>query len=330
MRVRLGILGCVHMFSSVRFAARSFGIDLRSACRWVTRTPAVSLPIVVTLALALAANSIAFGFVHGILLKSLPYPNPETLVLVTTYDFSGVEHQPLTPVYGALRTQSTGLWPLAAYDGRDVTVGLANGVQGFRLAEVSGDFFKTFGVKPMMGRDFVPADEQPGTRIVVIGYAFWERALHRSQGVGSSLNIEGQAYTIVGIMPRGFSFPAGNTELWTPMGLVASGHVRVDTMGSARRTGMLPLAIIGRLKSDIRSVRAEAAALFSRFSFEQPRQISVISLLDATVGNIRLLLWLSQAAVLLLLAAAIGNVSSILLSAAAERRTVLALSLIHI
>src|SRR5262249_2445176 len=194
--------------------------DLRFGARMLMKEPGFTLIAVITLALGIGANSTIFSIVNAVLLRPLPYPNPERIVSVNYYrkteDFGragGVE-------FMDWRDQSKMFEQIAAYpsDTADLT---GNG-EPERLAAgyVSSGLFATLGVEPLIGRVFTPAEDQPGGEpVVILSHSLWQRRFGGDpKMIGRALVLGGQSRMVIGIMPPGFQFPR-EIDLWLPLAL---------------------------------------------------------------------------------------------------------------
>ena len=191
--------------------------DFRLALRSVSRSPGYAAIAVVTLALGIGATTTIFSVVNGIFLRPLPYPSAERLMEVRTVYENGFQGSFSYPDFEDLRDQNRTFAGLAAYTNR--TASAATGEQGFRVAwtRVSPGFLSVIGVPPALGRGFTADEEQTGGPVAVVSYGYWQNRLAgRSDFASQSVRVNEQTYTVIGVMPRGYDFPAG-TDLWAPL-----------------------------------------------------------------------------------------------------------------
>jgi len=228
--------------------------DLRYALRALGRAPAFTAIAVATLALGIGANTAIFSAVRAVLLRPLPYPEPQELVqaLVIFRSDTGTAYSPSDFV--DMRKENASLSGLAAVNARSYALTDAGDPEQVQAAAVTGDFFPVLGVPALRGRALLPGDDAPGaTRVVTISHALWTRRFGGDAAVvGRSIRLDGQSYDVVGIMPPGFSFPAG-AELWTPMGFTAA--------DLATQRGAHYLDVIGRLRPAVPVERAQVEAI---------------------------------------------------------------------
>jgi hypothetical protein len=192
--------------------------DLRLALRSVARSPGYAAIAVVTLALGIGATTAIFSVVNGTFLRPLPYPNAERLIQVrTVFEDGGIIPPFSYPDFEDLRDQNRTLAGLALYAFRTASAATAD--QGFRVAwtQVSPGFLSVIGVPPALGRAFTADEEQTGGPVAIVSYGYWQsRLAGRSDLASQSVRVNDQTYEVIGVMPRGYDFPAG-TDLWAPM-----------------------------------------------------------------------------------------------------------------
>src|SRR5262249_8594914 len=195
--------------------------DLRYGLRMLIKSPGFTAVAVLALALGIGANTATFSLADAILLRPLLLKDLERLVIVAdaiegaATDFN----QPISPAdFLDFREQSKTLDHLSAYTWWNANLtgsGDPERVQGFL---VTADFFEALGEKPLLGRTFFPNEDQPGLeRVVVLGHGLWERRYGADPKVlGSTVELNGQSYQVIGVMPKDFRYPAP-AELWAPL-----------------------------------------------------------------------------------------------------------------
>jgi macrolide transport system ATP-binding/permease protein len=305
----------------VEFKLETVVEDLRFALRQFRRNPGFAATAIVILALGMGASVAIFAFVDAALLKPLPYAQPWRLVSVRERgaNFSG---GPLSyPDYVDWKRTNTVFSSMAAYGGTGYDLSTPSGTEPAPGARVGTEFFRTLGIKPALGRDFESREELPGASpVVMLSYGAWTRRYGgRADVVGRAVTLSGEAYTVIGILPREFQFaPRDNAEFWTPL---------VPTRECDKRRSCHDLSALARLKAGATVAGAQdqietIAAQLERMYPDSNRGqgASVISLSEAIVGDIRpiLLVLLGGAGLLLLIACV--NVSSLLVVRAESRR----------
>ena len=222
--------------------------DLRYAVRTLAKTPAFSMVAILSLALGIGANAALFGRVDVMLLRALPVRKPQYLVEFARAARDGMMTNLPYPVFEYLRRDNTVLSEVFAIDWTS-PVFRAGGLSERATAhEVSGSFFPSLGVEPLMGRAIGPDDDKAGAanRVAVLGYAFWSRRFGRDPStLGASVRLAGEPFTMVGIMPpEFFGLDRGRVpDLWTP--LAADPHPG-------------QVWVLGRLRPGVSVARAQA------------------------------------------------------------------------
>jgi len=304
--------------------------DLKFALRQLLKSPGFTAVAVLTLALGIGANTALFSVIYGVLLKPLPYPEPERLV--TLWERSperGIEQERVSgPNYLDWRAQNSVLEDLAVspgWDGaEDFNLLLPDGTTKVRSSYTSSSLFTTLGARPLLGRTLLPEeDAKEGSRAVVLSHGLWQRHFGGDSNVlGRTLAVDTYGrrdYTIVGVMPPGFGQPSRN-ELWLPLGWMG---VTLDSRRNAHWHN-----VIARLKPGVtmEQARAELSGIQARILRDNPgmgigSEVAVVPLVEQALGrNLHLglrILWAVVAGVLLI---ACANLANLLLARAASRQ----------
>jgi len=308
----------------VGFPAETVLQDVRFALRQMTRNPGYAMLAVLILAIGMGVSVAIFGFVDAALIEPLPYAQPGRLVAV---DESG-EAFPRSNLslldYKDWKRLNKSLGSLDVYTGMGYLLHSSSGTEPVPAARVSDGFFDTLGVHAMLGRTFLAGEDQPGrAKIVVLAYGAWlKRFGGRRDIVGRSVNLSGEDYTIVGVLPREFAFaPRGGTEVWAPL---------LDPTPCEKRRSCHNLDGVGRLREGVteQSALADLKGIAAQLEIQYPdsnrhQGASLIPLSELIVGNIRpVLLILLCGAGLLLIIACINVASLLLVRSEARRREV--------
>ncbi len=298
--------------------------DLRYAFRRLVAAPAFSLLAILTLALGIGANTAIFSVIHAILLRPLPYPEADRLVLLTEWSEQVPEMSFSVANLKDLRDQSRTIESLVGYQRLEFVFAAGAGdperVQGRR---VTSGLVATLGKPPIAGRSFTPEEDQPGAeRVVLLGEGFWERRFGRNPGVvGSSLDLSGESFTVIGVLPRTLHGSWRDVDVFTSLLCLE------ETMGGEANRGNHPgIYVVGRLASGVSvdQARNEIKQIAGRLAEEYPnsnarQSMTLESLQESFVGDLRPALLILLGAVLCVLLIACANVANLLLARAAGR-----------
>jgi putative ABC transport system permease protein len=295
--------------------------NLKSAFRFIRKSPTFSITVILTLALAIGANSAVFSAIDAILLKPLPFPDADQLMLVEQHNSKSaavLTRVAPTRLDDWNRLNST-FQALTGYYSEDVSESTGALPEKVTRAWVSSRFFQVWGLVPASGREFTPEEETlNGPNAVLISDRFWRRRFNTDPGIlGKNLRLDGRLYPIVGVMPPSFLFPDREADLWSP---IPSGL----TIGRARENNWF--VVIGRLKSGatVAQARADLATIQAQLGRQFPEtdnlSVTVEALKENTVSASRRSLWLLFGSVSLLLLIACTNIIALLLSRSAQRQ----------
>jgi len=286
--------------------------DIRYGLRSLMKRPAFTVVAVITLGLGIGVNTAIFSVINAVLLRPLPYANPERLITFRSNqsapDLADVEAQSKTiSRFGGMVMQ-----PLAYTAGPEP-------IQ-FQIGQVTGGFFETLGVQPQMGRYITTEDDKVGAPfVVVLGHDLWVKQFNRdAQIVGKTIPLSGNVYTVIGVMPASFIAPRDTTEAWTP--------VHVSNPLAANFRGVHFLRTYGRLADGVSldQARAEMTVIDKNLAAQYPadnknRSSVLFGLHERIVGDSRRSLLILFAAVSFVLLIACANFANLLLARAAER-----------
>lgn len=292
--------------------------DTRHALRRLIRAPGATLTAVLTLSLGVGGTTAMFSVVDGVVLKPLPYPEPDRLVAVWERTDGGEEASTSFLNFQDWRAGTRSVEAMAAYTAsRPATVLTANGGVWGRVASVSSDFFDVVGTEPLLGRSFGPDENRPGgPPLAVVSHDFWRDALGAPPALnGVAVNLEGVSHDVIGVMPAILDVPSA-TDVWLPLERAVPWTTRgnhvVRVLGRLRADATLATA-----RDDLNAVQARTRA---RHGEGEAAGVSVRALHDQIVGDTTrpLAVLLAAAAVLMLVACT--NVASTLLARGLARR----------
>ena len=306
--------------------------DLRYGVRMLLKQPAFTCVAVITLALSIGANTAIFSVVNAVLLRPLPFPQSDDLIMVTMANPRlGEDHIPLSVAdFLDWRSQNQAFEDLAAFT--DNWFSLTGDAEPERLrgAWVTAGFFSTLKAQPLVGRTFVAGEDAPGgAPLVILSQRLWQRHFGSNpQVIGQAITLNGRSRTVVGVMPTGFSFPPddetslpGEVDLWA-----------LHTLTPPERRGPYYLYGIGRLKSGVQlqQAQSELNSIGLRMRQDNPltnaeTTLAARSLKEVMVGDVRRMLFVLLGGVAFVLLIASVNVANLSLSRATARGSEMAI-----
>jgi predicted permease len=291
--------------------------DARHAVRMLRKRPGFAAVAILTLALGIGATTSIFTVVDAVLLRPLPFAEPDRLVQLHIRGADGDSYPLPDADFLAWRERNEMFDALAVFDGGQA-LSLTGAGQPERIiaANVTDGFFAVLGARPAAGRVFQPGDDKPGAaKAVVLSYAFWQKRFHGDPAVvGRPVLLDAADHTIVGVMPASFSFPRPDLDAW-----------RILTMAPPARRGPFYTFGVGRLKRGVRIEQARAnlgaveAGVKRQYPGPNDWEYRLVPLHEQIVGDVRRILYLLFGAVGFLLLIASTNVASLLLARAASR-----------
>ena len=309
-------------------------MHFRYALRQLRKNPGFAFTAVLTLAIGIGATTAIFSLVYAVLLRPLPFPQPDRLVWLTQQDHSlpGVAAESLSyPDYFDWRAQNHTLEGMASFRGTSVSLEKNGESQLLDAQTVSSNFFQVLGVSPLLGSNFRWQDEKSGNRAVMLSYALWQSTFNSEKDIsGRSIRLGGYSYTVAGVMPRSFQFSLDTPmpQLWVSL---AEDSSEKDPTTAQR--GNDSLHIVARLKPGVSLLQAKAdlSLIAANIARQYPdtnkwyTSALIEPELDHLVGDTRPALRLLLASVILVLLIACANVAGLLLARASQRHAEFAL-----
>ena len=295
--------------------------DLRYGARTLRRTPAFTVAALLTLALGIGANTAVFSVMNAVLVKSLPYPALDRLVIL----HERLPRSPLNvswPDFVDWREQNHVFQQIAAFAAAESILSGYGDPQPVNAALVSARMFPLLGVEPAMGRLFTDADDRPdATPTVVLSYSFWRNQLRGDATVlGRTISLDKYPFVVIGVLPPEFRFIIDKTALFCPIGLRAASsryQDRKDHPGIVALGRLKPDVSLGQAAADLNAVMARLALAYPATNKDETANVD--PLYKWLLGDIRpMFLQLAAAAALLLLLAC-ANVANLMLARAIAR-----------
>jgi putative ABC transport system permease protein len=296
--------------------------DLRYAIRALRRAPGFAAVSIITLALGIAATTIVYSIVDGILLRPLPIENGDRVMLARE-TFNGIEGSLSWPNFLDFRERQTSFERFAAWRGLTANLTGVDQPRRLNVRHQTWDLFETIGVRPAIGRDFTPDDDRPGAeRTAIVSYGFWQRELGGSAAaIGRRIMLDEAPVTVIGVLPRGFTI-AREEDVFLTIG----SHIEAAKMMYAGRGNHFGIAAIARLKPQvaIAAANAEMVSIARQLEQEYPATNSgngatVRPLFEVLVSSARPMLYVLLGAVITMLVIACVNLANLMLARASGR-----------
>jgi predicted permease len=295
--------------------------DIRYGVRSLLKRPGFTAIAVITLALGIGANTAIFSLVNAVLLRTLPFREPDRLVMVwEDASFAGFPRNTPAPAnYADWKAQNQVFDEMAAFDQRSFNLTGDGEPEKVEAYGVTANFFGLLGIHPVLGRVILPEEDQPeANKVVMLSYSLWQQRYGGERSVvGRDLLLNGEKHTVVGVMPAGFQFMESRIGLWVPIAFTS------DTLA---QRGSHYLTVVARMKAGVTLARANAdiQTIQQRIAHDHPDQAGrlgayVMALRDQLAGDVRRPLLVLVVAVGFVLLIACANIANLLLSRAASR-----------
>jgi putative ABC transport system permease protein len=293
--------------------------DVRYGFRTLAKSYGFTTVAVLTLALGIGANSAIFSFVDGVLLKPLPYPDPERILQVWEKPPGGGNNGVSTANFLDWQHQSDVFETMVATTGGSMTLSGHGDPLMLRVGRVSAGYFDVFGIKPVLGRTFAPDEGQPGKEaVVVLSHRTWTAQFGADAGIiGKSIILDGKPFTVIGVMPEGSAYDRTFNRMWRPLAFSPNERAR----------NFHWLNIVARLKPAVtmEAARAQMDAIGARIAADYPDSnkgwgVSLVRFVDVAVGQqLKSSLYVLLAAVGMLLLIGCANLANLTLARGTSR-----------
>jgi len=297
--------------------------DIRYGLRGLWKRPGFTVVALITLALGIGANTAIFSLINAVLIRPLPFRDPDRLVWTWGNIRNGGNRASVSPLdYLDYRQRNTTFEEFAAMISVPISANLTGGGEPERLVAggVTGNYFRALGVHPILGRTFLLDNETSGRdQVAVLSYALWQRRFGGDpQIINRRITLDDKSFEVIGVMPRDFEFPAA-AEIWLPLNFDGSPDMKQRKAHFLRPIGRLkPGVTLAQAQADTDNIARQLEAAYP--DTDTGWNLRLVSLREQIVGNIRSTLYILMGAVGLVLLIACANVANLLIAHAASRQ----------
>jgi putative ABC transport system permease protein len=299
----------------------ALGFNSKSAWRFARRSPSFSIAIILILAFAVGANSAVFSAMDAVVLRPLPFPRSDELILLGQHD---VKNRDANRFVAPVRLEdwnrmNSTFQSISGYYMDDLSETSGPLPEKVTEALVAPRFPRVIGVSPILGRNFTPEEETwGGPAVVMISYGFWQRRYHGSpDALNQKVHVGGFSSSIVAVMPPSFAFPNRDVDLWAPSAPDAPFAQRRDSTWFTVIGRLKPAVTLAEASADLATVQTQLGAQFPKTDHDLIVQTTPLK--ETVVGGVRDSMWLLYGSVSLLLLIACSNIAALLLARTADR-----------